>query len=105
MALNNLAFALQDLAQQNSLYRKATRCGNSNSCWNLAINFDKKNAIESEKKEALKWYKKGAELGDVSCQFKLGEIYAKGLFGPEKSAQLAKEWKDKAIANGYQPKL
>jgi TPR repeat protein len=43
------------------------------------------------------------EYPGPEAQWEIGELYETGRCGLEKNAVLAKEWKDKAIANGYKP--
>jgi TPR repeat protein len=47
--------------------------------------------------EALRWYKKAADLGNSSAMYNLGTMYEQGL-GVEKDAAEARKWFDKAAA-------
>jgi len=50
--------------------------------------------------EALKWYRRGAELGDVSSQSHLAEMYLEG-WGVERDLSEALRWYQPSAANGY----
>ena len=41
--------------------------------------------------EAFEWFRKGAERGDITSRFYLGEMYEKGL-GTEKNMDEAVKW-------------
>jgi uncharacterized protein len=47
--------------------------------------------VKVDRKAALEWFLKGAELGDVGCQGELGWIYANGI-GAKKDYSLAVKW-------------
>ncbi len=49
--------------------------------------------------EAVKWYLKAAEQGNVRAQFKLGLMYQNGE-GVEKDLKSAAEWLMKAASQG-----
>ena len=49
--------------------------------------------------EAVKWYKKAAEQGNASSQFKLGSSYANGE-GVTKDMKEAVKWWTKAAEQG-----
>jgi TPR repeat protein len=85
------------------LYRKAFHLGSVSALWNMAIELDTNTATQSEQKQALKYYLKGAELGDCDCQWKLGMCYETGRLGLEKNVTNELNWKARAVANGYQP--
>jgi TPR repeat protein len=53
----------------------------------------------------LKYIRMSAQNEFPMCdaQWELGLMYETGRCGLEKNLTLAKEWKDKALANGYKP--
>jgi len=51
--------------------------------------------------EAIKWYRKAAQLGNVEAQFNLGGIYQEGVVVPQDSAE-ATEWYLKAVDQGHE---
>ena len=51
-------------------------------------------------KEAVKWYRKAAEQGDVDAQLALGDMYSDGR-GVEKDFKGAAKWYRKAAEQGY----
>ena len=50
--------------------------------------------------EALKWYRKGADIGDVASQTHLAEMYLDGV-GVEQNLAEALRWYEPSAANGY----
>jgi TPR repeat protein len=54
-------------------------------------------SFEQSDAEALKWYKKAAELGDATAQFKVGYYFYSGIGGDKKES---KAWFEKAAAQG-----
>lgn len=48
--------------------------------------------------EALVWYKKGAELGDIGCMVEVGKAYQYGLYGVVVDKVEGQKWYDKANA-------
>lgn len=50
--------------------------------------------------EALKWYRRGAELGDISSQTHLAEMYLEG-WGVERNLQQALRWYEPAANQRY----
>ena len=54
--------------------------------------------------EAVKWWRKAAEQGDVGAQFGLGHCYYAG-FGVSKDQSLAKYWILKSAQGGYEPAI
>lgn len=55
--------------------------------------------IAEDYKEAVKWYEKAAEQGDISSQVNLGVMYFMGQGGPPDYVQ-AHMWYSVAAANG-----
>jgi TPR repeat protein len=54
-------------------------------------------SFEQSDTEALVWYKKAAELGDATAQFKIGYYFYSGIGGDKKES---KAWFEKAAAQG-----
>ena len=55
--------------------------------------------VEKDREEAIKWYRKAADLGNVNAQFLLGEAYYNGR-GVTKDYKNAVEWFRKAAERG-----
>jgi TPR repeat protein len=51
-------------------------------------------------KEAVKWWKKGAEQGDAGSQCNLGSMYDDGC-GVKRSAKTAASWYEKGAKQGH----
>lgn len=51
--------------------------------WILALAFEHGRGVETDIEKALEHYRRGAELGNASCQQSLGCIYIKGEYVPE----------------------
>ena len=56
--------------------------------------------LESDPGEALKWFRMGAEHGDVDCMYALGEIYAEGSGGAHNGEEAVK-WFRLAAEQGH----
>lgn len=54
-------------------------------------------------REAETWYRRAAEEGNETGQFKLAEMYAEGKCGLQQDYELAKYWYTKAAENGEFP--
>ena len=52
--------------------------------------------LNRPKPEALVWYRKGAELGDIGCMVEVGKAYQYGLYGVGVDNVEAEKWYDKA---------
>jgi TPR repeat protein len=96
VSFNNLAHECkQEL--QSPLYRRAAVLGCSYGMYLYARD------LPDQHPKKLHYIRKSAEDADPLCnaQWELGEMYETGRCGLEKNPVLAKEWKDKALANGY----
>ena len=58
------------------------------------------NDIEPDFLQASHWYRRGAELGDMTCQFALGRLYATGTGLPRNLRQAAR-WFLRAAEQGH----
>ena len=56
--------------------------------------------VRTDKRKAFYWYKRAADNGQVKAQLAVAESYYKGIRGAGKSERLAKEWYQKAAAQG-----
>jgi TPR repeat protein len=50
--------------------------------------------------DAIEWYRKGADVNDVDCEFALGRFYEQGL-GVKKDPALAMKWYGEAASHGH----
>ena len=57
--------------------------------------------VRQDYAEALRWYRKAAEQGDVQAQYNLGLMYYNGQ-GVRQNFHLSKEWFGKACDGGVQ---
>ena len=55
--------------------------------------------VQQDHDEAIKWFRKAAEVGDKDGMYYLGKAYEKGN-GVENSRQKAIEWYQKALSYG-----
>jgi TPR repeat protein len=58
--------------------------------------------VPEDNAESVKWFRKGAERGDVAAQINLGNMYYKGEGVPEDYAR-AYAWWNLAAAQGHKP--
>jgi TPR repeat protein len=100
-SFNNLSHCSEE-KYRHVLYRRSAFLDCS-----YAMFFYVRDFADSDPKK-LKYIRKSAEASSSpypEAQWKLGEWYETGAFGGllKKDVKLAKEWKDKALANGYNP--
>jgi len=71
--------------------------GMVDACYFLGKSFDRGGfGVLANKKNAVYWYIKAAELGDRASQVRLGEIYLKGAEGVPIDTEKANYWRTKA---------
>ena len=73
--------------------------GNSGAQRGLGVMYDKGKGVVQDKKEAVKWYRKGAEQGDSDAQHLLAWYYKKGE-GVIQDNVYAHMWFNIAASNG-----
>ena len=70
--------------------------------WVAESYYNGTNNILPNMQQAAYWYEKAAEQGDKTAQLAIATCYEKGL-GVEVDAEKAQAWKEKALAQGFQP--
>jgi TPR repeat protein len=80
-------------------FQEASNAGNINATFNLATQYRSGNGVIQNDKEALRLYKKAAELNFAPAQNAVGYMYAEGR-GAKKDVDIAEEWFYKASDNG-----
>ena len=71
--------------------------GMDDACYFLGKSYDRGGyEVLANKKEAVYWYTKAAELGDRASQVRLGEIYFKGAEGVPIDMEKSNYWRTKA---------
>lgn len=91
-----------DFNLKNRLFDKAielAKKGDGNACFDLGVMYENGEGITQDLVEAVKWYKKSAELGMVSAQYLLGNAYALGLGVPQNYI-FAYAWHNVASSQG-----
>ena len=63
--------------------------------------YDNGRGVRQDDAQAVHWYRKAAEQGNVEAQHNLGAMYANGQ-GVRQDHKIAKEWLGKACDNGLQ---
>jgi TPR repeat protein len=108
MQLNIRATKAQTPAHQNARYAKiydmlhrVLRVDPSfeEAQYNLGLMYYKGQGVQQDFKEAVSWYRKGAEQGDAKAQHALGCMYATGQ-GVQKESKQAALWFQKAADQG-----
>lgn len=81
------------------LYKEAYKRGVIEACHSLGRLYDKEEYGLCNSAESFNWFLKGAEGGDVDCQFRVAECYEKGI-GVIKNIDTSMEWWKAAADNG-----
>ena len=63
--------------------------------------YAKGRGVRQDYVQAVQWYRKAAEQGNVEAQHNLGAVYVNGQ-GVHQDHKIAKEWYKKACDNGLQ---
>ena len=79
------------------LYTQEADKGNTKAMVKLGGMHEMGFGVAESQDEAIAWYKKAAELGDVSAQLKLGQLFMAGVGGDKEDARA---WFEKAAAQG-----
>ena len=66
---------------------------------NIGWMYDEGNGVAQNYSEALKWYKKAADLGNDSAMYNIGSMYENGR-GVIRNKSEAVKWYEKAAAKG-----
>lgn len=66
-----------------ALAKKAEGAGDPGAMWILALAYDHGRGVQTDKKRAIEYYQKGAELNHSGCQNSLGIAYIQGENVPE----------------------
>jgi TonB family protein len=95
------ANALQQETDIENLFR-AAELGDAGSQSELALNYALGRGVSKNTEEAVKWYQKAADQGDITAWLALGEMYSSGL-DVRQDCVLAYMWFDLAagISNGH----
>ena len=72
------------------------KAGDKQAQYNMGVYYTQ---VETDYKQAVKWYKKSAKQGYMYAQFNLGHCYEKGQ-GVSVNYKEAAEWYEKAAAQG-----
>jgi len=88
------------------LIKEAARGGNVDAQIRLILLYNEGKVVKQNLLKAYKWVKKAAEQGSAGAQFNLGEIYcmsdsACAEYGVKRDLGQAKEWLEKADAQGF----
>ena len=85
------------IEQGLKLYTQEADKGNTKAMVKLGGMHEMGFGFEESQDEAIAWYKKAAELGDISAQLKLGQLFMAGVGGNKEDAKI---WFEKAAAQG-----
>ena len=78
---------------------KALAEGDASAKFIIGLMYAYGEGAPEDDKEAVKWFRKAAELGHADAQFKLGDMYANGQ-GVELNSMEAVKWFRKAAEQG-----
>ena len=89
--LGKQAYRNGEYAKAISYYQKAAERGDATACYELYSMYREGRGVAKDRKMALKWLKRGAELGDTYCQLILAGKFLAGHEverNPRKSLEL-----------------
>ena len=92
-----------DYAEAAKWYQKAVEYaeqGDADAQYSLGIRYELGKGVERSYEDAVKWYKKAAERGNVDAQYSLGFLfgkgYGKGNGAPQSEEEVVEWWKNVA---------
>ncbi len=75
-------------------------CILTESNYQIGQRYENGDGVKQSSRKAFKWYKMGAEEGDLDAQYKVAEYYVNGT-GTARDNAKAKEWYSKAASQGH----
>lgn len=99
--LNLKAYAVFKMGQYDeakAMWEDLAKKGNTTALINLANLYEQGNGVKKDKKEAMKYIQKAAELDDYRAQYELGIEYEKGIY-VKRDINKAEYWLKKACEN------
>jgi TPR repeat protein len=105
---DNKSISYYNLAQCCSPEPKIVLLRRAGSLGDTFGMFEYSRTLPDDNPKRLKYLQQAAAVSSPNglcpqAQWELGQLYESGRCGLEKNAVLAKEWKDKALANGFKP--
>ncbi|KAF5093985.1 hypothetical protein D0Z03_002239 [Geotrichum reessii] len=85
-----------DYEKAHDLYVRAARLDHPESCYRAAVCSEIGAGTRRDAGRALQWYKRAAQLGDVSAMYKLGMIALNGLLGQPRDFMDGFAWLQRA---------
>ena len=82
------------------LYRRLAELGNAEAQYEYGWSYECGESVAKDEKEALKWYMKAAEQGNVKAQIQLGNHYNNSSDDKEETKKEAFKWYMKAAEQG-----
>ena len=83
------SFGAISWAQAFAWYQKAADHGNAAAQFNVALHYEKGQAVAQDFIKAAKWYRKAAEQGSPRAQYELAWMYYRGMGVPQDYAEAA----------------
>lgn len=83
------------LEESNRMYEEAAARGDPDSIFNLGLSASQANDMET----AVKWYRKGSEVGSIACKINLAMMYEKGDHVQQSWEDALKLYREAAISN------
>ncbi|MCU7960137.1 MAG: sel1 repeat family protein [gamma proteobacterium symbiont of Bathyaustriella thionipta] len=85
--------------------QRMAKDGNPLACYELAGSYELGLDTAANPAEALRWYRKAAELGNARAQHQIGNAYYFGRLGLKKDYIKAHAWIEKSAQQNYSPAL
>jgi len=89
-----------DYEQARALLEEAVVEGDGDAAFRLGLLYRNGKGVRQNYQQTLKWYRKGAMLGNAMAQTGLAYLYYKGLGVPQDNVQ-AYAWFDIAVEGGH----
>ncbi|PNS14766.1 Chitin synthase regulatory factor 3 [Sphaceloma murrayae] len=90
----------EDPREAFNLYQQAAKLGHANAAYRTAVccelGPEDGGGTRRDVLKAVQWYRRAAQLQDVSAMFKLGMVCLKGLLGQQKNIPEAERWLKRA---------
>lgn len=90
-----------DPAESARQMQRAAELGHGRAAWELGMRYIEGDGAPADQAQALAWFRRSAEAGDVLGQHAMGVMNANALGGLVRNQAEARRWYELAAAQGY----